>query len=141
MIFEGDTQTPAAGSGETWPEAQLEAFAEALRTGTTLPDYMRIPGRSAGLLRKAQLLAGQARTLAGRMGGERYNTPSLARKMALVWANGTKTPITGTYLSEGTTPANSTWAVAPIPATCLSGKCSEQKQGENENCSPHQRSL
>jgi hypothetical protein len=85
VIFEGDTQTPAAGSGETWPEAQLEAFAEALRTGTTLPDYMRIPGRSAGLLRKAQLLAGQARTLAGRMGGERYNTPSLARKMALAW--------------------------------------------------------
>jgi hypothetical protein len=85
VIFDGNTQTPVSGSGETWPEDRLEACAEALRNGTTLPDYMRIPKRSAGLARKARLLGGQVRTLAGRMRGEIYNTPSLARKLALSW--------------------------------------------------------
>lgn len=83
VIFAGNTQTPVAGSGETWPKDRLDAFAEALRAGSTLPDYMRIPSRGAALLRKQRLLAGRFRTLVGRMSGERYNTPSLARKMAL----------------------------------------------------------
>lgn len=83
VVFDSNTQTPVAGSGETWPEDRLDAFAEALRTGSTLPDYMRIPSRGAALLRKLRLLAGWTRTLAGRMRGEHYNTPSLAHKMAL----------------------------------------------------------
>ena len=83
IIFDGDSQTPVAGSEEIWPIDRLETFAEALRTGTTLPDYMRIPGRGAALVRELRLLAGRARTLVGRLRGERYNTPSLARKKAL----------------------------------------------------------
>ncbi len=83
VIFTGDTQMPVAGSGEIWPEDRLYAFAEALRTGSTLPDYMRMPSRGAALLRKLRLLVGRSRTLAGRMRGERFNTPSLARKIEL----------------------------------------------------------
>lgn len=83
VIFAGNTQTTVVGSGETWPEDRLQALAEAIQTGSKLPDYMRIPSRGAALLLKLRLLAGRTRSLGGRLRGERYNTPSLARKIAL----------------------------------------------------------
>lgn len=38
-----------------------------------------------------------------------------ARKTWLLWGDGTRMAINGTYLSEGTEPANSTWAMNPLP--------------------------
>lgn len=38
-------------------------------------------------------------------------------KQALVWNNGTRFPIEGTWVDEGTVPAGSTWAMNPIPRT------------------------
>jgi len=43
-------------------------------------------------------------------------------------SNGTRFDVKPTYVSDGTSPAGSTWALNPIPARCLSGKCHEGKQ-------------
>lgn len=39
----------------------------------------------------------------------------LRDKQALMWNNGTRLPINGTFVNEGTKPAGSTWAMNPIP--------------------------
>ena len=36
-------------------------------------------------------------------------------KQSLVWNNGTRLPIEGTFVDQGTVPAGSTWAMNPIP--------------------------
>eukprot|EP01045_Picozoa_sp_COSAG04_P027386 COSAG04_NODE_3997_length_2370_cov_89.698258_3_plen_148_part_00 len=38
-----------------------------------------------------------------------------ARRTYLEWGNGTRVPIQSQYLSAGTRPANSTWAMMPLP--------------------------
>ena len=42
-------------------------------------------------------------------------------KQALIFANGTRLPIAGTFVSDGTLPVGSTWALNPIPPRCLGG--------------------
>ena len=44
-------------------------------------------------------------------------------KQALQWNNGTRLPINGTFVSVGTMPSGSTWAMNPVPPRCLSGGC------------------
>jgi len=44
-------------------------------------------------------------------------------KQALQWSNGTRLAIRGTFVSEGTLPKGSTWAMNPLPPRCLSGSC------------------
>ena len=44
-------------------------------------------------------------------------------KQALQWNNGTRLPINGTFVSVGTIPSGSTWAMNPVPPRCLSGGC------------------
>lgn len=104
VVFAGNTQTPVVGSGETWTESQLEVFTEVLKVGSTLPDYMRTPSPSEALLRKLRLFSRQSRSMVGYWRGERFNTPSLARKTMLwhrlkvnlaVWKSLERTPNQG----------------------------------------------
>jgi len=42
-------------------------------------------------------------------------------KQALIFPNGTRLPVGGTFVSDGTTPLGSMWALNPIPPRCLGG--------------------
>lgn len=42
-------------------------------------------------------------------------------KQALLFPNGTRLPIAGTFVSDGTTPIGSMWSLNPIPPRCLGG--------------------
>jgi len=44
-------------------------------------------------------------------------------KQHILLENGTRVHISGTFVSEGTEPMGSTWAMNPIPPTCLGGGC------------------
>jgi hypothetical protein len=46
-------------------------------------------------------------------------------KQALLFKDGTRLPINGTFVSEGTFPPGSQWAMSPIPPRCLGGSCHE----------------
>ena len=61
---------------------------------------------------------------------QRTPVPFAGPTQKLVWADPAKHPVTfnGTFVSEGTVPAGSTWALNPIPARCLSGDCHEGKK-------------
>jgi len=45
----------------------------------------------------------------------------------LQFINGTRLPIKGTFVDEGTLPKGSMWAMNPIPPRCLGGGCSKDK--------------
>jgi len=45
----------------------------------------------------------------------------VAGKQALLFPNGTRLPIAATYVSDGTLPVGSIWALNPIPPRCLGG--------------------
>jgi len=45
-------------------------------------------------------------------------------KQALVYGNGTRVPIKGTFTNQGTSPEGGTWAMNPLPATGLGPRCS-----------------
>lgn len=47
-------------------------------------------------------------------------------KQALQWNNGTRLPINGTFVDEGTWPAGSTWAMNPVPRIDFDSKGSGQ---------------
>ena len=44
-------------------------------------------------------------------------------KQAILFQNGTRFPIKGTFVNEGTEPAGSTWAMLPIPENGLGPRC------------------
>ncbi len=44
-------------------------------------------------------------------------------QQAIVFTNGTLLPVQGTFVKEGTQPANSTWAMIPMPPTWLGPRC------------------
>ena len=44
-------------------------------------------------------------------------------RQALVFANGTRLPIKGTFIDRGTLPEGSTWSMLPIPPTWLGPRC------------------
>ncbi len=82
-LFAFDTQIPAAGSSEVWPEAAALELAERIAGGREVPFYMRSLSHSERPLRQLRWIITRARVWRGRLGGERYNTPSLRRKLAL----------------------------------------------------------
>jgi hypothetical protein len=82
-LFAYDTQQPAAGSGEAWPETNVDELAERIGSGHEVPFYMRRSGRAQKLRRRLLWAATRGRVWWGRLLGERYNTPSLRRKLAL----------------------------------------------------------
>lgn len=48
---------------------------------------------------------------------------------ALQWNNGTRLPIKGTFVDQGTIPSGSTWAMNPIPRIDFDSKSSGQPEG------------
>lgn len=82
-ILDGDTQIPVAGSNETWPKDHLAELAGAISEGRSLPSYMARPTAMAARMRQLRRAEGQACTTLGWLRGERFNTPSPARKIAL----------------------------------------------------------
>jgi len=83
LIMEGDTQQLFCRSGEQLHSPLLETLATAIAHGASLPSYMQVPNRRRRIARKIAFSKGLARTLVGRWRGERYNTPSLLRKLSL----------------------------------------------------------
>lgn len=83
MILESDSQNPISGSGEVWDDTTLDALASAVVSGKSLPSYMRVPLGMEKHIYRIRRLQDQLRTIFGRWQGERYNTPSIARKLAL----------------------------------------------------------
>lgn len=82
-VFAFETQQPAGGSGEVWPDEKARDLAERIATGREIPFYMRTPGRFEKLERTLRLSHSRASVWWGRLRGERYNTPALRRKLAL----------------------------------------------------------
>lgn len=82
-VFDGDTQNPVAGSQEVWDQERLRSAAEAIGSGAALPSYMLQRPRDRAGSRQLRRATGLARTFAGRLAGERFNTPSLSRKHRL----------------------------------------------------------
>lgn len=82
-VLDGDTQIPVLGSGETWAQDQLNELASAISESRSLPSYMAKPTAMAARMRLLRRAGGQALTTLGWLRGERFNTPSPARKLAL----------------------------------------------------------
>lgn len=82
-IFDGDSQNPMHRSGEVWDARRLGAAVEALVGGGSIPTYVQVPDRLEGLRRRWFRAQGMLQTLGGRLIGERFNTPSVGRKMTL----------------------------------------------------------
>lgn len=78
-----DTQVPAIESGDSWTDEQARDLAQRIASGTEVPAYMRVPGRAEKARRKARWALSRGRIWWARLMGERYNTPSIARKYAL----------------------------------------------------------
>merc|ERR1711939_1065925 len=57
------------------------------------------------------------------MGFQRHPLHFNRDKSALVFANGTRHPIPGVFVDQGTTPAGSTWAMIPVAPTWLGPRC------------------
>ena len=82
-VLDGDTQIPVLGSGETWDRDRLNELASVISEGRSLPSYMAKPSAMAAWMRQIHLAGGQALTTLGWLRGERFNTPSPVRKLAL----------------------------------------------------------
>lgn len=82
-VLDGDTQIPIMGSGEAWAQNRLNKLASAISEGRNLPSYMAKPTAMAAQIRQLRRARGQALTALGWLRGERFNTPSPARKIAL----------------------------------------------------------
>jgi hypothetical protein len=78
-----DTQIPAIESGDGWPEPEAEDLAERIATASEIPFYMKAPGRAERLLLSSVWAVTRGRVWWARLHGERYNTPSLSRKLTL----------------------------------------------------------
>jgi len=82
-ILDGDTQIPVAGSDDTWPAARLSELASAIFEARSLPSYMAKPSAMAARVRQLRRVEARARTTLGWLRGDRFNTPSPARKITL----------------------------------------------------------
>jgi hypothetical protein len=81
-VLDGEYEIPLGGSGEAWDAARLGEEIDLIASGKTIPVYMDRPDR---LIRLRHLAAG-LRIWCARLGGERFNTPSLWRKAVLARA-------------------------------------------------------
>lgn len=82
-IVNGGSQIPFAVSGESWDDDRLAQLSDAIASGRSLPSYMAKPGALDAHMRRLRRLGGHLRTGWGWLSGDRYNTPSPWRKLAL----------------------------------------------------------
>jgi hypothetical protein len=82
-VFAYDRQDPVACSREQWPESKCRELAERIGSGREVPFYMQRPDRLQKVKRQAMWALTRGRVWWGRLRGERYNTPSLVRKLVL----------------------------------------------------------
>ncbi|MFM7013246.1 MAG: hypothetical protein ACKO0Z_28605 [Betaproteobacteria bacterium] len=78
-----DSQIPIVESKEEWSHEQALDLAKRIATSTEVPFYMSAPTGSVKLRQQLAWVAARGRVWLGRLGGERYNTPSLSRKLEL----------------------------------------------------------
>ncbi len=77
-----DTLDPVGGDGSTMSDDEADALIDAIRMRQVVPSYMRPPERVTRS-QSAGPLALKLRITAGWLAGERFNTPSPVRKLAL----------------------------------------------------------
>ena len=82
-VLDGDTQNTVMGSAEVWPRDRLDELANAISEGCSLPSYMAKPTAMDARMRQLRRAVGQLQITLGWLRGERFNTPSPARKLAL----------------------------------------------------------
>ncbi|MDA0890936.1 MAG: hypothetical protein O3C15_01295 [Proteobacteria bacterium] len=82
-VLNGATQEPLMGGHNVLPYTQLIDLANAIASGRSLPSYMKKPSRLATPGLAARKILGQCRVSFGWFIGERFNTPSPMRKLAL----------------------------------------------------------
>jgi hypothetical protein len=78
-VLDGEHEIALGGSGEAWDTARVAEEVDRIASGRTIPVYMDKPDR---LIRLRHTTASM-RIWYARLGGERFNTPSLRRKVAL----------------------------------------------------------
>ena len=82
-IFYGASQHPFAESGDRMPDEEALEVATRIADGRKVPTYIARGTRLAHLRNRLRWAVTRSRVIAGRWRGERYNTPSLSRKLAL----------------------------------------------------------
>lgn len=83
VVFDGDTQTPLIESGDRIDPGDALEMARNIHDGRAIPTYMVTGGRLARARDRWRWARTRGRVIVGRWRGERYNTPSLRRKLAL----------------------------------------------------------
>lgn len=82
-IFDGASQRPILESGDQLDRTIALDLALRIADGRTIPTYMTRGSRLARLRNRLRWGVTRGRVIAGRWRGERYNTPSPGRKLAL----------------------------------------------------------
>jgi hypothetical protein len=82
-IFAGASQHPLAESGDRLGDGEALEIATRIADGRKAPTYIARGTRLAQLRSRLRWAVTRSRVIAGRWRGERYNTPSLSRKLAL----------------------------------------------------------
>jgi hypothetical protein len=82
-IYAGATQRPVLESGDRLDEAEALDLASRIASGRTIPTYMARGSRLTRARNRLRWGVTRGRVIAGRWRGERYNTPSPLRKLAL----------------------------------------------------------
>lgn len=82
-IYSGATQRPMLESGEWMDTVDALDLASRIASGRVAPTYMARGGRLTRLRKQLRWGVTRGRVIAARWRGERYNTPSARRKMAL----------------------------------------------------------
>ena len=82
-VFAGETQHSLGRSGDRMAPAEAQDLAERIATSRALPAYMVRKRGMAQAKTRLAILSAQAMAWTGHVKGERYNTPSLARKREL----------------------------------------------------------
>ncbi len=85
-IFAGASQRPIVESGDSMDDACALDLATRIADGRKIPTYIARGSRLARSRSWLRWAATRGRVVAGRWRGERYNTPSLIRKLALNWS-------------------------------------------------------
>lgn len=82
-IYLYDTLQPVAGSGDVAEDALLDQMIDRITDGKVRPDYVRSFNGFERLRLRRRLTANALFGIRSRIAGERYNTPSVARKYQL----------------------------------------------------------
>jgi hypothetical protein len=82
-IYAGATQRPILESGDRLEEGDALELATRIAAGRTIPFYIARGSRLTRLRNRLRWGVTRWRVIAGRWRGERYNTPSPRRKLAL----------------------------------------------------------